>query len=351
LHNRALDAGTGKTTGDNLKSSVEKDQAPENNDSPVAEPATNGAPVPKSEISKLWTRRRVLTLFVSLSAGLLTSVGVPFARKRIEERKVAETKLTANPYFVHKTKRSVEYTDAKLAEGFYAHKPYTGAPKRKPKRSEHVVQYVDAKGRIPFAAYIAVDKLVQTSAPEVLPKSKDKHVTYTRASALFELAAGEALKNGKYGDACNLLVKAIQHDLELKTKLKQAPSLRLFDLLAILAFRLQQQNSFKSLLALAEQAKPVIAQQHVHPRPIRKKRKDADSLAPDARRQKRIDEFQKRIQNWTSSGGAWHERVFAEKYTWKLTVAPDTQKNQSVAMAFDIPLVQMQSTQNPGNRI
>jgi hypothetical protein len=89
---------------------------------------------------------------------------------------------------------------------------------------------------------------------------KRPRVHLSRASYCFERAALQQLEGGHAVEACELLMDGIRHDRYYQTKLGKRPSklgkrpsTRLYDLLAGLAVRHNQQEKLKEIIGLIEE--------------------------------------------------------------------------------------------------
>lgn len=298
----------------------------------------------------MWTRRRIVTMGVSLSAGLIAALWSPLLHGLFSR--------LASGFKKHKyyrTKKSPPlFAAVGLKEGFYARKYVAALAERNGKTAirKNVIHYVDSKGRIPFIRYIKVGNLRPADQAELTlgevnlsehkPSVPSPHVSLFRGSAIFEMAALRQIENRNYLQACELLTKAIEHDLALKLKLKGGPSLRLFDLLAIVAVRGSQQEPFNWLLRVAEDSKKLIEEQSVGFPATREKHKDRKlkrgvPLTPDelqSIRQKRQKALDARLQKWHSEHWQNKMKDYKQPVAWKVPTPVETNNGKSSAVTF-----------------
>lgn len=311
---------------------------------------------------RLWSRRRLVTFALSVSAGFVALFWSGITKKMgsVPEPPVGSERH--NPRFRRKKTPALSAA-VSLGEGFYARPPTSAASlssRRRPQKRT-IIHYVDAKHRVPFVSRLNEKRLRPASPAELAMKSADARVHLARTSALFEMAALEHIGNHQYGDACQTLIDGINNDLAFKRDAGGGPSLRLFDLLAVVALRQKQTPYFDALLKLAEKAKSVVARQNVGLPAPRKRRGDSSRTPPAATtmisleeaqkkleeirgkleeaRQKRLDAFEARLKKWRDANSKWQERLKNpnQQVAWSVTVAPDTSGGKNVVRKFEIP--------------
>jgi hypothetical protein len=295
---------------------------------------------------QLWTRRRIITLGVSLSAGLIACVWSPLVKKLgfgVPARR------SGNPYH-RKKKRAVLFFAVSLAEGFWARpkrstqaripakesRVRTNGPKASIRSHRSIIQYVDSQHRVPFVSKIKWKKLRPALSVELASPSVNMHVSFSRASAIFEMAAFQQLKSRQYGKACELLIYGIRHDVIFKGRTHGRPSLRLLDLLANLSVRRNQNQHFDTLLKLVEETKGLIPQQEMGS-PAKRKRHKAEGkqrsrLSPlevELARKRAQDALQVRSKRWKDQ--TWQQKMknLETKVQWSMTVPIDTARNEN----------------------
>jgi hypothetical protein len=311
--------------------------------------------------AQLFSRRRVITLGVSLAAGLAAAFWSPLSRRLLSFWQARTGRRKENPYF-RLNKLSAVYAPVELNEGFYARKPISDRPGNP--QGTNIIHYVDSKKRVPFLKRIdarglrpalktelAVDGF--TLSTTKTPRFPATHASLGHASALFELAALQKLKAQQFGPACELLIDGIRHDIAFKQRVRGAPSLRLLDLLAIVSVRRNQPEHFSTLLKLGDEAMKLIDQQSISPaarrkpkrkRPAivpltrpskkapqdnpRKKRRPLDDAAEEVARVRRNCVLQARLLNWKNE--AWQKkRRDLKRVKWAMTIPPDTVKGKN----------------------
>jgi len=198
-----------------------------------------------------------------------------------------------------------------------------------------IIVYVNKDRKIPFATPLRNRSLRPASAAEIGLQSPSTHVNFSRASAVFELAAMEQIKKKDFDRACQLLIDGISHDLAYKKKIRGAPSLRLYDLLAKLVVRGSQEKHRARLLELGREAKDLISQQEIEPPAERRRRlKNQKHAVPMVKfeelRKKRKESIEARLKAWEPHS-EWHSRVAdaATELSWSATVAPYTSRGKN----------------------
>jgi hypothetical protein len=312
---------------------------------------------------QLFSRRRVITLGVSLAAGLAAAFWSPLARKLLSFRQLSPQRRKDNPYF-RLSKSSAVYAPVGLDEGFYARKPISDRRAGYPQR-RNIIHYVDSKKRMPFVKSIdartrrpalttelGVDGFTLSTTKN--PRFPATHVSLGHASALFELAALQQLKAQQYGPACELLIDGIRHDLAFKQRVGGAPSLRLLDLLAIVSVRRNKEEHFSTLLKLGDEAMNLIAQQSIGPAASRKPRRKRPAIVPLTRKSKKGSQdnprkrrlpldaaaqetararrkavLQARLRNWSDAAWKAKRKDLNRKIEWVMTIPPDTVKRNN----------------------
>ena len=312
---------------------------------------------------QLFSRRRAITLGVSLAAGLAAAFWSPLSSRLLSFWQSSTGRRRLNPYF-RLNKLSAVYAPVELDEGFYARKTISDRRAGNPQR-RNIIHYVDSKKRVPFLkrldarslrpalnTELAVDGF--TLSTTKTPRFPATHVSLGHASALFELAALQKLQMKEYGPACELLINGIRHDLAFKHRVVGAPSLRLLDLLAIVSIRQNQPEHFSTLVKLAGEAMKLIDQQSVGPaasrkpkrkrlaivpppRPSkkeepqdnqRKRRRVLDAAAHEVARGRRRAVLQTRLENWKNL--AWQKkRKELKRVKWAMTIPPGTIKDKN----------------------
>ena len=319
----------------------------------------NIADIQRSEMRpQLWSRRRVITLGVSLAAGFVAAFWSPLLRKLGSLWQLAATRRGDNPYF-RLTKSSTVYTSVGLEEGFYARKskptpagPTANSPRR------NIIQYVDSEKHVLFVTIITENNLRSALPAELAvngftlsgpEKSRfpSTHVSLGHASALFELAALEKLKTKQYGPACELLIDGIRHDLAFKNRVHGTPSLRLLDLLAIVSVRRNQKDHLEGLLKLSKTIVELINHQQMAPAARRQRRKDKPPTKkgrrednPRKRRLPSNDATQEnmrakpravlrdRVKKWQDE--TWQKKIREKKIVkWEMRILPVKNKEKS----------------------
>jgi len=188
---------------------------------------------------------------------------------------------------------------------------------------------------VPFVSHIKWKELRPTLPIELASPSLDKHVSFARASAMFEMAAFQQLKSRQYGKACELLIYGIRHDVIFKRRTHGPPSLRLLDLLARVSVRRNQKPHFDTLLKLIEETKGLIPQQEMGP-PAKRKRHKAEGkqhshLSPpqvELARKKAQGALQVRLKRWTDQ--TWQQKMknLETRVQWTMTVPINTARNE-----------------------
>lgn len=282
---------------------------------------------------QLWTRRRIITLALSLSAGLVASFWPRLLKRFGPDAKPRPAPLRVRPRFLL-TKTPPLFAEMRLSEGFYARppRPVTQRLSKSKGAKTSVIHYADARKRIPFIAAINEKRLQPAKPDELALKSANAHVYFARASASFELAALERVGNKQYQEASQMLIDGIRHDLVFKTSNGGGPSLRLFDLLAIVVIRRELNDYSDMLLNLAEEARPLIKYQSVGA-PVPRKRRGGKSKMPEPAgseelekfRQIRQEAFEARLRKWKDKDSAWYKRVknTEKELAWSMTMVPD----------------------------
>ena len=290
------------------------------------------------------TRRHFITLGVSLVAGFV-ALFWSWLRPSLTLQRLAQSKALRFPHYHHRRiRRATTYLKVKLDEGFYARKegPYPRAVPRGlfqqiGRKHKNVIQYVDSEHRIPFVGAINEKKLRPALPAELALTALPTHVSSARASVIFELAALQRLKNQQYDQACQLLINGIKNDVAFKQWVGGAPSLRLFDLLALVSVRRNQPQSFGYLLQQSEEAKKLITNQAVGAPASRKRYKDKERnererlniVQKELVRHKRKEEMEARLKKWHDE--TWQNKIknLETKVEWAMTVPIDTTKKEN----------------------
>jgi hypothetical protein len=254
------------------------------------------------------------------------------------------------PRFRRRKMPAVWQPMSKLQEGFYAKISAKVVKTTQLRLSSKptIIHYVDENRRALFVQGLKerhlrkADPKQLTLKPPITgalrktePNKPVARVHYARASAIFELAALQQIKNKKYDEACRLLINGIRHDLDFKKKIGSGPSVRLYDLLAKVAVRHQQNKHIQSLRKLANEAKALVAQQNVGRPPRRRhdpsRTSKVTSLSTADRTQRRQKYFANRVQNWSNPKSEWWKRVTntSQPLVWAVPLAPDTTRNQN----------------------
>jgi hypothetical protein len=331
--------------------------APSENNVPIEVPTDASTPLSREPVSednpgvarpKLWNRRRIVVLGVSASAGLVAGIWPCLVKK------FAQQGPKHGQY--RKIKSSAIWTKIsdEKKEGFYLlkHKPSPSRRSKSRVAKNSIIHYVDAQKRLLFVRSIKEENLRPATSGEIAFSTPKNRVHLDRASASFEIAALEQINNGQYVNACQLLVNGIKHDLAFKKKIGGGPSLRLFDLLAIIAKRQNLPHYENELTGLAEQARVLVGLQNIGTPPRRKSpknslpgqsKKPAGSLAD--RIEKRKAAFEDRIEKWNSGG--WKTRMQGSKVSWAITLAPDTIKTKNEIRHFEIAAAKTETTKPP----
>ena len=206
-------------------------------------------------------RRQFLRLIIGIAGGI-SALG-------------AQWILTRKPRYRRKHARGPTHGSSSLPAGFYGnfrlpHKRTKyrarGLPgKEKDKITKPalaVCRYVDKTGSIRFGGSVAIRHLkpFDVSNISMVPppgwKQPMPHVFLSRATPSFETAALECLEKKDYDQACKFLILGIKHDLFFKRRISEARSTRLFDLLAMVIFRHNQDihlSAFESLVKEADE--------------------------------------------------------------------------------------------------
>jgi hypothetical protein len=297
-----------------------------------------------------WNRRRFITFGISVAAGVIACLWSPISRKLASWFSRPNAPRHNNPYYLRR-KTSTVFATVKLNEGFYAREKSPTSPPRGAKTSQlqnrgkgrkRVIQYVDSAHRVPFLAEINEQKLRDAPADfletaDFLKTTDSLHVSFARASALFELAALERIKAGEHERACDFLIAGIRHDLAYKRGVRRPPSMRLHDMLARVSVRHDSQKHFEMLLELENDTRKLIESLPIG-LPAKRNQKTgkrrSQSSANAEPRSRRREGLEKRIAKWKSE--EWKARIAKEKQIWTLTVAPDTTRNRNVKRTFEL---------------
>jgi len=155
---------------------------------------------------------------------------------------------------------------------------------RKARNTLAIVHYVNVGQQVPFVGFLRENgnRLRPKNNDQILlepstTKSPASRAHLARASAIFELAALERIKQQQYDIACQLLINGIRHDLIYKKTIRAGPSLRLYDLLAKLIVLHRQDQYSVTLQELTEQGKELIKRQDIGPPARRKRRRSISS--------------------------------------------------------------------------
>lgn len=342
-----------------LTSGIGEGQEVNSSGKPTSTDSKDIVEIQRSEMRpQLWSRRRVMTLGVSLAAGFVATFWSPLIRKLGSLWQLSATRRRDNPYFRLKKSLTV-YASVGLDEGFYARKskPMKTRPAANYQR-RNIIQYVDSEKRILFVknisestlrsalpAELAVNGFTLSAAPT--PKFPSTHVSLGHASALFERAALEKLKTLQYGPACELLIDGIRHDLAFKQRRHEAPSLRLLDLLAIVSVRRNQKEPFEELLKLGNEIGELMKLQKMAPAARRQRRKNKpptkkgrrednprkrrfplDAAGEEIARANQLATLHNRVEKW--NGETWKAKIKQKKIVkWEMRILPVEIKGKS----------------------
>ena len=301
---------------------------------------------------RFWSRRRILTLAGSAAVGV-TALLWPYITGRrgdpADGDNIGGSNRPRDPRFRPRKSPALSAPVPSLKAGLYARQPSVpaspGARARAAKPA--IIHYVDATGRAPFVLNLAEKHLRPAELKELTPEARAAHVRLGRASVICELAALDLVSQKLYSDACQLLVTGINNDLAFKHPHRAAPSLRLLDLLALVAVRQGDDRYLKALQELVEKTREAVAQQVVNAPARRKRRKKGSGEQPapvniEQLREavkKRVKDFEARSKKWQEMDGNWHKRIRnpEEKVVWSVTLPPDTTGGKNVVRQFEIP--------------
>jgi len=283
---------------------------------PAKEPHKTGL---LNKISGVWgiSRRRIMQ--GSLAAAVLAWAPAALGKRKAKKgRKKWPSPPKRRKARHHKKAR---WQKTSLAPGFYKHK------------KSKVIHYVSKKKVIVGVDEINEKRLQSLSVSQLLKEAKSgakTHVHYSVASRAFEDAALDSIKAKRYAEACQLLELAINHDQKYKANIYRRPSLRLYDLFALVVTRFDQKSYSSKFTALSNAAN---RQMQRAPRVKRGKVKSTKAKhAPrDHRKQKLASKkarilyatktrkalFTKRLKKWASASDSWTKR-------WKNTKTKNT---------------------------
>lgn len=280
----------------------------------------------------VWTRRRVITVLISVGAGTI-ALFWPRLSKLLPQT------FTKRPYYLKTKKKKASIRTTSKPEGFYG-RTDSSQPDRGRSEKPNILQYVDNSKQVRFVAEFSESKRERMLPLE--PPTPSKHVNYSRASVLFEMAALQQVSLGQYDLACRFLIAGIQHDLEIKKKIAGRPSLRLWDLLAKLSVRRNQPNHLGALLSLKSAGNDLIAQQHIGGI-ARREKKPPESPRPKwvrandeqitALRHKRQKAFETRLKRWEDE--VWKKTIRESKEVW-WTLTVQNAKNENAKISVKI---------------
>lgn len=334
-----------------------ENEAEEKNESSESPASLAEAEPPAQSPTRHLTRRHWMLAAASLLGGLIGVAPDLRALIPLSTEKPDVNRPKGKPRYKYKQTPSVSYQlKRNVEEGFYFRERKTPPLHAKSQNAKaRIFHYVDANGRMPFVEFIDATQLNREKDASLLMKEQDiklltasSHVHFARASAIFEIVALKQIQQLQYDKACQLLLSGIIHDLAFKHIINKGPSLRLFDLLAIVAVRHDQKAAFEQLQTLAAAAATLIDQQHIGPGGRHKRpRRDSTSsssemsvnveqlekkrLAVNKAREKRHQALSDRIDRWKDPTSKWQTRVKSTKpLFWQVTLPLNT--NQSPQM-------------------
>lgn len=217
------------------------------------------------------------------------------------------------------------YVKAGMKGGFYE-RPST-APE-KVRRQGHglatVIHYVTGGGRMPFVE--SIRRLKPLAAEVVSPVEAARagqsrpHVNSGRCSAVYEMAALARVNEGKYREACQLLVEGINQDVLIKRSAGGLPSMRLLDLLATIAVRRGDDGYMRQLEEFVKpQTGPVrlLIERHPVSTPAARKKRGGkpeagswtavmNDASLDKIKERRLAAFDARVAKWRNPDGEWY---------------------------------------------
>lgn len=255
---------------------------------------------PHNNIDK--SKRQVL-YFIGLS-GLtaFVAIGANHLLKTFEDKNLFQTfsffNSKNNPLFVKKTKAK-PYIAKNLKEQEFYFNP-----------NSNIIHYVLDNKTIPGISTTKntpkedtwtnesdnrwkkeSQKQEDLSLKKLTQKRQTPRVHLSCASLSFERAALVELENKEYQKACKLLLDGINHDLLFKVvSLGKKPSFRLYDLLAGIAVRYQQNKHFDDIKSLIKNNAEL--------------------------------EFKSRIKNWEDTNSTWYKKWnnLNKPIIWKMTI-------------------------------
>ena len=242
------------------------------------------------------TRRQVLGVAV---AALTFGVGSALAEAPKKKLLLPAGK---KPKLYRRGKKAKDLL-TKLDPGIYQN-PKTG-----------IIHLVDADKKLLRVGKIDERRLKKLTGLPVLDPSRDKpkpRVHLAVASRLFEQRALALLEEKKPDKAADLLLRGARHDLFLKTKNRQAPNFRLWDLGVGISHRFGQKKQFAAFLQAAQQAGAT------HPGSPRLEAKKID--------------FKSRLRKWQDAKGHW-AKSWGDPKT-KIRWVTGGKKGQTQALVF-----------------
>lgn len=334
---------------DSSKEVPAREQAPEaggpSQSAPGPPPAVEEPPAGRP--TGTLNRRRMLSLLATAGAGvvglfywprLLAALGLG---DPADAREALRPK--GKPRFRYKKTAPTSYVKAGMRSGFYE-RPST-AP-QKVRQQGHglttVIHYVTGEGRMPFVESINERKLKPLATDAVSPVAAARsgasrpRVNSGRCSAVYEMAALRRVYEGKYDEACQLLVEGINQELLVKRSTGGVPSLRLLDLLATIAVRRGYDEYIRQLNGLAGAEGPLrqlLARRAVSTPAARKRnggKAEVGSPAAsvtetslDGIKEKRLAAFDARVARWQNPDGEWYRkrRDVNERVFWSMPVS------------------------------